>query len=116
MMKFMIVVSAMLFFGSAAYADVGCKVNAGWSLQFNSGDSLTFTEAYQVLKDGSRSTADVVLQQVYESPAEFKARVELNGQSVEIRTSLSSRNEEYAIYTGTLTNDGVLEVVTCNQN
>lgn len=107
---------ALLMFSTSAFADISCAVPNGWSIQFNSGSQVKFKEAYQVLKNGDKSEVDTVLLQAYESPGEFKARIELDGQSVNIRTNLSHRVGEYAVYTGTLTLNKIDTTVTCSQN
>lgn len=114
-MKNILLVSAFLFSGSA-FADVSCSTPQGWSIQFISGDQPTFFDAYQVLNDGSKSEADVTLQQSYSDVNEFKARVVLDGQNLNIKTNLSKRDGEYAVYTGTVTVDGTASTMTCKQN
>ena len=101
---------------SSAYADVNCKSQSGWSIQFNSGSQPKFTEVYQVLKNGQRSDADVLLQQIFVSPANVMARVELDGQQVEIQATRSGQKEEYAQYSGVLKIDRKSQLVECTQN
>jgi hypothetical protein len=110
------VIVAFILSVQPVFADVNCTVESGWSLQFNSGNTPQFEEVYQLLQSGDLSDADVEIQQVYMSPGEFKARVLFDGQNTHIRTELSSRNGEYAVYTGTLDIEGKLQTVVCNQN
>jgi hypothetical protein len=114
MKKLLFIVS--MIFSLTSLADVNCRVMSGWSIQFNSGSQPVFLETYQLLQNGAKSDADVTLQQAYQSPSEFKARVELDGQDIDIRTSLSRRNGEYAIYSGVMTIDNIDQIVTCKQN
>ena len=101
---------------SSAIADVNCKSVAGWSIQFNSGSQPKYTEAYEVLITGEKSVADVELQQIFVSPANVMARVELDGKQLEIQASRSGQKEEYAKYSGTLKINGKSQAVECSQN
>lgn len=103
-------------FAQPVFADVLCTVEAGWGLQFNSGMAPAYYEAYQILKNGSKSEADVEIQQVYSSPIEFRARILFDGQNTHIRADLSSRDGEYAVYTGTIQIEKKLTLLVCKQN
>ncbi len=116
-MKNLFITIVSFLITSTAFADVLCwPSGASWGLQFNSGNTPYFQEAYQVLQSGELSAADVEIQQAYMSPSEFKARALFDGQNTHIRAELSSRNGEFAIYTGTIGIEGKLQSVTCSQN